>query len=91
MLASDAKGRFRVRTPKLPLSVNGAGDAVAALFFAHYLRGGSAAEAASRVASSIFGVLERTLRAGAKEILLIEAQEEFVTPSRVFEAERVAI
>jgi len=39
-------GRFwRVRTPKLSLSVNGAGDAVAALFFVHYARSGSAAAA----------------------------------------------
>ena len=38
LVASDAAGRFRVRTPKLPISVNGAGDAIAALFFAHYLR-----------------------------------------------------
>ena len=91
MLASDADGRYRLRTPRLPLNVNGAGDAIAALFFVHYLASGSAAEALSRAASSIFGVLDRTWRAGSREILLIEAQEEFVTPSRVFEPERVAI
>jgi len=89
VLASDASGRFRVRTPKLPLAVNGAGDAIAALFFAHYLRGGSAAEASSRAVSSIYGVLERTWRAGAREILLVEAQQEFVDPTHVFEPERV--
>ena len=38
LLASDGSGCFVVRTPKLPLVVNGAGDAIAALFFAHYLR-----------------------------------------------------
>ena len=54
LVASDASGRFRVRTPKLPISVNGAGDAIAALFFAHYLRSGSAAEAA--LARSVFGI-----------------------------------
>jgi len=89
ILASDPSGRFRLRTPKLPLAVNGAGDAIAALFFAHYLRTGSAADALSLAASSIFGVLARTLRAGAQEILLVEAQEEFVSPSRVFAAERI--
>src|SRR6185369_15746468 len=51
LVASDASGRFRVRTPKLPISINGAGDAIAALFFAHYLRTNSAAEALSRAAS----------------------------------------
>src|SRR4029079_18055216 len=60
LVASDAAGRFRVRTPRLPISVNGAGDAIAALFFAHYLRAGSATDALSRAASSIFGVLKRT-------------------------------
>lgn len=89
LVASDASGRFRVRTPKLPISVNGAGDAIAALFFAHSLRAGSAAEALSCAASSVFGVLRRTAEAGAREILLIEAQDEFVNPSRVFPAEPI--
>jgi pyridoxine kinase len=87
LVASDPSGRFRVRTPKLPISVNGAGDAIAALFFAHYLRGGSAAEALARAASSVFGVLKRTAEAGSREIMLIEAQEELVNPGRVFPAE----
>jgi pyridoxine kinase len=89
ILASDEEGRFRVRTPKLPISVNGAGDAIAALFFAHYLASNSAADALTRAASSIFGLLARTAEAESREILLIEAQDEFVAPSRVFEAERV--
>ena len=89
LVASDAAGRFRVRTPKLPISINGAGDAIAALFFAHYLRSSSAAESLSRAASSIFGVLKRTAEAGAREIMLIDAQDEFVTPSRVFPAEPI--
>ena len=89
LVASDASGAFRVRTPKLPISVNGAGDAIAALFFAHHLRTGSAAEALSRSASSIFGLLKRTADAGSREILLIDAQEEFVNPSRVFAADQM--
>ena len=89
LVASDASGRFRVRTPKLPISINGAGDAVAALFFAHVLRTGAAAEALSRAASSVFGVLKRTADAGSREILLIQAQEEFVDPTQVFPAEPI--
>jgi pyridoxine kinase len=89
ILASDPDGRYRVRTPKLPLKANGAGDMIAALFFAHYLASGSAAVAAGRSASSVFGVLDATAQAGANEMMLIEAQDEFVSPSRVFEAERV--
>lgn len=89
VLACDAEGRYRVRTPRLALTVNGAGDAIAALFFAHYLRQGSAGEAASLAVSSIFGVLNRTMEAGSGEIQLILAQDELVTPSQVFEAERL--
>jgi pyridoxine kinase len=89
LVASDAAGRFRVRTPKLPISVNGAGDAIAALFFAHYLRSGSAAEGLSRATSSVFGVLRRTAEACSREILAVEAQDEFVNPSQVFDAEKL--
>ena len=64
-------------------------DAIAAVFFAYYLRAGSATEALSRAASSIFGVLKRTADAGAREILLVEAQDEFVNPSRIFEPENI--
>jgi len=89
LLASDATGRFRLRTPKLPLVVNGAGDAIAALFFAHYLRSGKIDEALSRAGSAIFGVLTKTAQAGANEIQLVAAQDEIVQPSRVFEAEEL--
>jgi pyridoxal/pyridoxine/pyridoxamine kinase len=34
-------------------------------------------------------VLSRTAEAGASEMLLVEAQEEFVKPSKVFSVERV--
>ena len=89
LLASDEIGCFRLRTPKLPLAVNGAGDAIAALFFAHYLRSAKIDQALSRAASAIFGVLAKTAQAGAREIQLIAAQDEIVNPSRVFEAEKL--
>ena len=89
-LLASAEGRhFRVRTPRLGLSVNGAGDAIAALFLAHLLRTGSAEQALSGAAASVFGLLQRTEAAGSREILLVEAQEELVAPSRVFEVEEV--
>ena len=87
MLAVDGQGAWRLRTPLLPVSVNGAGDAIAALFFAHLLETKSAAEALKRAASSIYGVLKATAEAGSREILTVAAQEEFVAPTRVFEPE----
>jgi len=89
LMAADAKGTWRVRTPKLDVSVNGAGDAIAALFFTHYLREESAAAALSKAASSIYGLLKRTKEAGSREILTVAAQDEFVTPSQVFEPEAI--
>jgi pyridoxine kinase len=89
LMVSDPQGRFRLRTPKLPLALNGAGDAIAALFFAHLLRTGSAAEALSRATSSVFGILRHTAQAGAREMLLIEAQHEIVAPGEIFQPETV--
>jgi pyridoxine kinase len=88
LLASDDSGCFLLRTPKLPLSVNGAGDAIAALFFAHYLRSGQIDRALSRAASSIFGILAKTVEVGSREVQLIAAQDEIVSPSRLFKAEK---
>ena len=89
-LLASAQGRhFRVRTPRLGVSVNGAGDAIAALFLAHLLRTGSAEQALSGAAASVFGLLARTEAAGSREILLVEAQEELVAPTRVFAVEEV--
>src|SRR5919112_839892 len=86
-LVAGEAGRFwRVRTPKLSLSVNGAGDAIAALFFVHYARSGSAPMALAEASASVYGLLRRTEEAGSREILTIAAQEEFVSPSHRFEA-----
>ncbi|GGG38409.1 pyridoxal kinase PdxY [Caldovatus sediminis] len=87
LLAGEGGGFWRLRTPRLPIAVNGAGDAITALFLLHRLRSGAAPPALSAAASSIFGLLRRTAEAGSREVLLVEAQEEFVAPSRVFAAE----
>lgn len=89
LLASGPDGKFRLRTPLLDISVNGAGDAIAALFFFHLLKTKSSAQALSNAASSIFGLMKRTKEASSREILLIEAQEEFVAPSQKFLAEKI--
>ncbi|WP_448951781.1 pyridoxal kinase PdxY [Labrys neptuniae] len=85
LLAADANGFYRVRTPRLGLDINGAGDAIAALFNLHWKRSGSAAAALDLASASIYGLLKRTAEAGSREILTVAAQDEFVTPSRRFE------
>jgi pyridoxine kinase len=86
MMVAEAGAFHLLRTPRLPVSVNGAGDALAALFLYHRLRSGSAVAALEAAGSSIHGLLRRTAEAGSREIQLIAAQQEFVTPSQVFRA-----
>ncbi len=89
MYVMSDEGLFRLRTPRLDMSVNGGGDAIAALFFAHYLTTRSPREALENAGASVFGLLARTQEANSREILLIEAQEEIVAPTRWFEATAV--
>ncbi|PTL78577.1 pyridoxal kinase PdxY [Vitiosangium sp. GDMCC 1.1324] len=92
MLAATQSGAWLVLTPLLPIQPppNGAGDAVAALFLSHLLRGRDAGEALGETAASIFGIFSATHAAGARELQLIAAQEELVAPTRRFAVERVA-
>ncbi len=87
LVASSPQGQFRLRTPRLEASVNGLGDAIAALFLVHFAQGHDIATALQRAGSSIHGLLRRTVEAGSREILTIAAQDEFVTPSRIFPVE----
>jgi pyridoxine kinase len=82
-------GKFHLlRTPRLPVAVNGAGDAIAALFLFHRLRTGSAVAALEAAGSAVYGLLKRTADAGSREILTVAAQQEFVEPTTWFTASR---
>ncbi len=85
-LAAGTDGVHRLRAPKLPIAVNGAGDALAALFLFHLLTTGQARPALEKSASSIHGLLTRTLEAGSRELLLISAQQEYINPAKAFAA-----
>lgn len=89
-IASDGTKMVIVRTPRLSLAVNGAGDAISALFFLHWLRDHSVSNALAQAVSSIYGILKRTEDEGSREILLIPAQEELVHPTHKFKAEPFA-
>ena len=89
MLAVDANGAFVVETPLLPVSVNGAGDMTAALFFAHWRQSESIQIALELTTAAVFAVLETTADAGAREIQLIGAQELIANPVRRFSAVQV--
>jgi pyridoxine kinase len=89
MLASDATGVWRVRTPRMAFSPNGAGDLVAALFLSRYLQSRSVVDALGFAASAVHGVLQATYDAHSAELLLIKAQNEFVSPLHFFEPELI--
>ena len=84
MLAAEAGAFHLLRTPLLPIAVNGAGDLIAALFTLHRLRTGSTPAALEAAGSSLFGVLRRTAEAGSRELLIVAAQDELVAPTRRF-------
>ena len=86
LIAAENGAYYLLRTPRLNIHVNGAGDAIAALFLFHRLRTGNAAAALEAAASSVFGLLARTEAAGSREILMVSAQEEFVNSTKKFNA-----
>jgi pyridoxine kinase len=89
MLTIEAEAAWLVATPRLPISPNGAGDAVAALFLGHFLKSRNAETALGAAASSIFAILEATHRTGQRELQLVASQDELVAPRRQFTAQRV--
>jgi pyridoxine kinase len=86
MIAAEGDGFWQLRTPRLPIVVNGAGDTIAALFLFHRLRSGSAMAALEAAGSSVYGLLRRTAEAGSREIAMVAAQDEFVAPTDLFTA-----
>jgi len=88
LVVADA-GAWLVATPRLPIAVNGAGDAVAALFLGHYLLTRSPEQALAATVAAIFAVIEATHSAGSRELQLVAAQEAFVAPRRRFTAARM--
>ena len=89
MLAVTDEGAWIVQTPLLPMKANGSGDVTAALFTAHYVRTGDAADALARTTSSVYDLLERTLGSGERELQLVEAQESYAHPRLQFAPRRV--
>jgi len=86
LLAAEAGRCHLLRTPRLPVAVNGAGDAIAALFLFHRLQSGNPVAALEAAGSAVHGLLKRTAEAGSREILTVAAQQEFVSPSTWFSA-----
>ncbi len=89
MMVVDDTGAWIVRTPLLPMKANGSGDVTAALFTAHYLATGDAAEALARTTSSVWDLLRETHESGERELKLVESQEYYANPRMQFEVRKL--
>lgn len=89
MLAAGADGTWLVDTPLVPVMLNGCGDVTAAVFLARLLRGESLADALALTAAGMYAVIDTTARLGRRELALVAAQDELVSPRRVFPAQRL--
>ena len=89
LVAASDEGAWRVRTPRLPISPNGAGDLTTAVFLAHLLTGRSLADGLARTASSAFAVVAATAEAGARELRIVQSQQAIAEPRSEFPAEQL--
>ncbi len=91
MVAVDDTGAYVVTTPKLEMNVvAGSGDATTSMFLGRLLQSGmDVPDALSKVASSIYGILDHTRRTGAGEMEVVAAQDVIANPAEEFVVERL--
>jgi len=98
MLASDSKNVYKVTTPELPLGggVAGTGDMTTSIFLSRYLETKNLAKTLELCTASIFGILNASFAAASSikndlpvELKVIDAQQELVSPSQFFKAEKI--
>jgi pyridoxine kinase len=88
-VAAGPDGVWAVETPRLPIEATGCGDAVAALFLGWLLKGKPLPEALAATIAAIYGVIEATMRSATRELALVAAQDELITPSRPVSVRRL--
>lgn len=89
LLAATREGGWLVRTPRLPIVANGAGDLTAALFLANFLKTGEPAAALAQTAASVHAVIAETVRSKTPELAIAAAQDALVSPPMRCPVERV--
>jgi pyridoxine kinase len=97
MLASDKNNLYKITTAELPLGngVAGTGDMTAAIFLSRYLETKDLLKTLELCTSSVFGILEATYKAKSSfnnnpvELKIIEAQEQLISPTKFFKAEKI--
>ena len=89
LIVADGEGPWRVRTPKLPIAVNGAGDLFSALFLHHWLDGRDAAGALAIAAARVYAVGRRDRAGGNARACAGGAQAELRRAAAAFRARKV--
>lgn len=89
ILAHSAEASWLCRTPRLPITLNGTGDAFTALFLGYWLKSGTLDTALTHAVSAMYALVEATHRAGSRELELIAAQDQLLAPAASFPAVRV--
>lgn len=91
LLLDSEHGSWQVATPKLNFAIppNGAGDTTAAWFFAQILKGTAPEQALANTAAAIYALFARTFASGERELQLIDAQQDMLTPAERFVVTRL--
>ena len=97
ILASNKNEIFKITTPELPIGqgVVGTGDMTTAIFLSRFLETKNIEKSLEMCISSIFSILEKSLMLSISgknkllELKQIEAQEEIISPSHFFSAEKI--
>lgn len=87
MVVSDNEA-WLVKTPLLHFNsiISGCGDATSALFLAKYLKTSHLKSSLEHVAGAMYAVFKLTHQHQASELMLIESQDQLVTPEQNFNA-----
>lgn len=88
LASSDSGANYMIQTPKLEFTPppNGAGDMTSALILGHLLKDATLEDALEHTAASVYGVFQKTFQLQSRELALIQAQDEFITPQTYFKA-----
>lgn len=89
MVAVSDDGAWSVTTPLLGRTFTGSGDLTSSMFLAALLETGDTASAVGRTADIVYSVLERTTGLDQRELALVAAQDDFVTPRFHFEVTQI--
>ncbi|MDD3266142.1 MAG: pyridoxal kinase PdxY [Burkholderiales bacterium] len=91
MLVSNKNEQYLIETPRLamPISPNGSGDMTAALFLAKFLETHHLKHSLEYTASAIYAVFQETLKRNQRELAIIAAQNQFISPTNNFKAHQL--